>query len=71
MTWLFETPTYILSFGGLATACLLGGWIQLRHRRLAYLTVISILLTGCLLLSAIWQVCLTGQPLKAGLILFD
>ncbi len=50
MTWLFETPTYILSFGGLTTACLLGGWIQLRHRRLAYLTVISILLTGCLLL---------------------
>ena len=49
MTWLFETPTYILSFGGLATACFLGGWIQLRHRILAYLTGICILLTGCLL----------------------
>jgi len=50
MTWLFETPTYILSFGGLTTACLFGGWIQLRHRRLAYLTAISILITGCLLI---------------------
>ena len=49
MTWLFETPTYILSFGGLATACFLGGWIQLRHRPLAYLTGICILITGCLL----------------------
>lgn len=49
MTWLFETPTYILSFGGLATACCLGGWIQLRHRVLAYLTGLCILMTGCLL----------------------
>ena len=48
MTWLLETPVYILSLGGLVTACLLGGWIQLRNRWLAYLSGISILITGSL-----------------------
>ena len=49
MTWLFETPSYILSLGGLTIACLLGGWLQLRQRWLAILTGASIAITASLL----------------------
>lgn len=48
MTWLFETPVYILCWGVLITACFLSGWIQTRRRPLAYLTACSLLITGSL-----------------------
>ena len=49
MTWAFESPLYILLFGGITAAILFGGWYKTSRTSLMLATAAAVVLTGILL----------------------